>query len=121
MSTSTRPTMTPTTRRAADALRTAADDLSDWTAEREAPPVAERAVERAADWGRGTARRIEDEPARAMAYEAERQLRRRPWVVPLTMVSATALAFAIASVLKSRRRRAERARQVEAERAFPER
>jgi len=37
------------------------------------------------------------------------------------MVSATALAFAIASVLKSRRRRAERARQVEAERAFPER
>lgn len=116
MSISTRPDMTPAARRTADALRTAADEIADWTSSHETPLAADRAVDRAADWGRATARRIEDEPARHVAYEAQRQLRRRPWIVPVTAVSVTALAFAVAAVLKSRRRRAERAQQLRDER-----
>ena len=117
MSLTTRPDLTPATRRSADALRTAADQLADWSAAHDTPDVADRVVERAADWGRGTARRIEDEPGRALAYEAERTLRRRPWLVPLTMLAGTALGFAVAAVVTARRRRAERARQIERERA----
>lgn len=117
MTMTTRPDLTPANRRTADALRAAADEIADWTSTHDTPPAAERAVERAADWSRTTARRIEDEPARHVAYEAERQLRRRPWLVPLTMLSATALAFGIAAVVTSRRRRAERAKQLRQERA----
>lgn len=121
MTTKQRIDTTPATRRTADTLRTAADEVAAWTAEHDTPVIADRAVERAADWSRGAARRIEDEPARAVVYETERVLRRRPWVVPLTMLAVTGVAFGIAAVLKSRRRRAERDRQIQAEETYAQR
>lgn len=103
-------------RRTADAMRTAADEAAAWTAQHQPPPVADRAVARATDWGLDAARRIEDEPKRALAYEARRALRRSPWIVPVTMVTVTALAYGVAAVVTSRRRRAERSQQLDQER-----
>lgn len=49
-------------------------------------------------------------------HGAAATLRARPWLVPLTALSATAIAYAVAGVVESRRRRAERAVQLERER-----
>lgn len=43
-------------------------------------------------------------------------LRARPWVVPVTALTVTGLAYTVAGVLRSRRRRAQRAVDLERER-----
>jgi hypothetical protein len=43
-------------------------------------------------------------------------LRGRPWIVPLTALTVTGIAYAVAGVLRSRRRRAQRAADLEHER-----
>ncbi|MGB9374614.1 MAG: hypothetical protein WCA82_10700 [Jiangellales bacterium] len=89
-------------RRTASALRDVADEVTAWSHTHEAPPVADKA----ANLARRTAARVEDDPVRLVAYEAERHARERPWVLPVTVVATTALVVGVALLVRSRRRRA---------------
>lgn len=97
--------MTTTTDKTADLLRTLADEASDWAGTHQHAASTEHGLERAAQWSRRAARRVERDPRRHLAYEASRQLRRRPWMVPLTIVAVSAVTIALTTAIERRRRR----------------
>lgn len=88
-------------RRTASTLRDIADEVAAWSHSHDAPPVADKA----ADLARRTAARVEDDPVRLVAYEAERHARERPWVLPVAVIGTAALVVGVALVVRSRRRR----------------
>ncbi|MGA7689044.1 MAG: hypothetical protein WCA29_07420 [Jiangellales bacterium] len=97
MSTST----PPLSLRTASTLRDVADQVTAWSHSHDAPSVADKA----ADLARRTAARVEDDPVRLVAYEAERHARDRPWLLPVTLIGTTALVVGMAVHVRSRRRR----------------
>lgn len=92
-------------RRTAATLREVADEVTAWSQSHDAPPAADRA----ADLARRTASRVEDDPVRLAAYEAERHARERPWVLPVAIIGTAALVVGVV-VLRSRRRRRDESR-----------
>jgi ferric-dicitrate binding protein FerR (iron transport regulator) len=86
--------------RTADAMRTVADELSDWSS---AHDQSWRADEAAA-WARQAAARVEDDTARRLTYEARRQARRPSWRAILLAIAAAATVGGVI-VWASRRRR----------------
>lgn len=89
--------------RTADAMRTVADELSDWSS---AHDQSWRADEAAA-WARQAAARVEDDTARRLAYEARRQARRPSWRAVVLAIAAGATLGGVIVWVSRRKRQHE--------------
>jgi hypothetical protein len=87
--------------RTADAMRSMADEISDWSREHGQP----RRAQDAADWVRQAAAQVEDDPARRLAYETTRRVRRPTWATALVLVSVAATIGGVVAWSVRRRRR----------------
>lgn len=78
--------------RTVGAIRSVADDLSDWSSSHDNVPLADEA----AGWARQAAAQIEDDAPRRLAYEARRRVSRPQWT---TALAALAVGAAVVGVV----------------------
>lgn len=96
--------------RTADAMRTVADELSDWSSSHDQSWRADEA----AAWARQAAARVEDDTARRLAYEARRQSRRPSWRMVLLAIAGAATLGGVIMWASRRKRQHESTEQAPA-------